>query len=198
MAGTITPICRCEEPLLIQGIYSAYCARPSRARWGTSRRNITCAAGSLLGGSQRNRACSRSYRKVRCRATALRPPYNRFSLFSPGQRTRRVVEGRWLISALYSLTHLLLVSCTVFPVSPAILLNAFRLASQDIIRSIFLYIIMIRLICMIPFCCRKGSGPDTVVVVLKWLAGWSTFHFHQRSVAYIVTSSSCIPAADRS
>jgi hypothetical protein len=66
----------CEMSLPIPGIRITYRSRPARARRG----NITLPSESFLGGSPPIRACRRSHRKVRCRATARRSPYSYFPL----------------------------------------------------------------------------------------------------------------------
>ena len=51
MAGTITPIYRCEESLPIRGICATYRACPARARWGQNDRSVAHPAEYFLGGA---------------------------------------------------------------------------------------------------------------------------------------------------
>jgi hypothetical protein len=81
------PFTTVKNLYLPKEVYITYRARPSGARWGKSSRIIARTTGSFLGGSQPSRSCTKSYCAVRCCATALRSPYNRFSL------EQRVIKG---------------------------------------------------------------------------------------------------------
>ena len=50
MAGTITPICLCDEPLLIRASYATYRAYLARAGWGQNGGGVAHSAEYILGG----------------------------------------------------------------------------------------------------------------------------------------------------
>ena len=73
MAGTTTPVFRCEGSLPSSEIYTRYCICPARARRGRSERSNTCAAVPFLGGVW---TCPGRHQKFAAHTTALdSPPY---------------------------------------------------------------------------------------------------------------------------
>jgi hypothetical protein len=80
MVGTLTPIYRGEESLLIQGIRARYRGRPGRARWGENNRSVTQPAEYFRGGARAIGTFPGRHWAVCCRATALRSHYRHFCL----------------------------------------------------------------------------------------------------------------------
>src|SRR5258707_5712745 len=78
MAGIHTSTYRREVSLPIPGFCVTYCAHSARARWGKSKRSVTCPAVYFFGGSTAVGTCPRSHRAVRCCASALQSPNSRF------------------------------------------------------------------------------------------------------------------------
>ena len=100
MAGTITTIYRCEEPLPIRELRVTYHACPARARWGQIDGSVAHPPEYLFGGAPAIGGCPGMHSAIRCRATGRQLPYSSFSL---GQLAR----GQGEVSVLRNDFHLL-------------------------------------------------------------------------------------------
>jgi hypothetical protein len=76
MAGTITPVYRCQESLPIRGTCVTHRACPARARWGKNDRSVTRPAESLLGRAPAIGTCPGRHSAVCCRATGHQSSFN--------------------------------------------------------------------------------------------------------------------------
>ena len=84
MAGTITPICLCDEPLLIRASFATYRACPARVHWGRNDASVAHSAEYFLGGAPAIGTCSGRHWEVRFHATSYWSSYSSFSLGKTG------------------------------------------------------------------------------------------------------------------